>query len=46
MPLTLYLRPSTGTFFGGVHSRVTFVSADITAFNKLGAAGPGENTYG
>ena len=38
-PLTLYLTPPSGTFVGGVHSSLTFVSS-IMATNTLGAAGP------
>ena len=38
-PLTLYLTSSSGTFGGGVHSSLTFVSS-IMATNTLGAAGP------
>ena len=38
-PLTLYLTPPTGTFVGGVHSSLTFVSS-VMATNTLGAVGP------
>ena len=38
-PLTLYLTPPTGTFVGGVHSSLTFVSS-VMATNSLGAVGP------
>ena len=38
-PLTLYLTSPSGTFGGGVHSSLTFVSS-IMATNTLGAAGP------
>ena len=37
--LTLYLTPPSGTFVGGVHSSLTFVSS-IMATNTVGAAGP------
>ena len=43
-PLTLYLTPPAGTFVGGVHFSLTFVSS-IMATDTLGAAGPWEKTY-
>ena len=43
-PLTLYLRPPTGTFVVGVHFSLTFVSS-IMATDTLRAAGPWEKTY-
>ena len=38
-PLTLYLTPPTGTFVGGVHFSLTFVSS-IMATDTVRAAGP------